>query len=205
MEEPIKSTDYGGYPEPVFFTSTDSAADRDERVWNAMRAGSREALDFIFQQHSSGLFSYGSRFTRDKQLVLDAIQDLFVELWNRRQNLGHTNCIRFYLLKALRRRVARAMLGAKRFEMISEDLQYAEDTIGFSAEHLLVEEETRQNRDAHLKNAIEGLTRRQRESIYLKFFQGLENQSIAAIMGLTTASVSTLLSQAVKALRTSLG
>lgn len=190
--------------EPLFLTSSDNDADRDVKIWNAFRMGSREALDYIFKHHASGLFAYGSKFSKDQELVLDCIQDLFVELWNRRQRLSETSSTRFYLLKALRRRIARALQGVKRFEVVADNLQYLEDKINFSAEHLLVLQEADQSRKAGLKRAIEGLTKRQRESIYLKFFQGLDNESIAAVMGLTHGSVNTLVSQAIRALRAAL-
>ena len=188
----------------VFFTNNESAADKDSKIWNAFRHGSREALDFIFKQHASNIFAYGLRFTKDHELVLDCIQDLFVELWNRRQSLSETNSIKFYLLKALRRRIARTVQGAKRLEAVADDVQYLEEKMNFSAEHFLVLQEADQSRKASLKRAIEGLTKRQRESIYLKFFQGLNNEAIASIMNLSEASVSTLISQAIRALRTAL-
>lgn len=186
---------------PIFFKSSDNDEARDSGVWNAFREGNREAFDYIFRHHASGLFAYGSRFTKDDELVHDAIQDLFVELWNRRQNLSETNSIRFYLLKALRRRIARTLLGMKRSEAIAEDMHYIAEKIHFSVEHLLVMRETEQFKRAHLKKAMESLTRRQREAIYLKFFQGLNNQAIASVMGLSYSSVNTLVSQAISALR----
>jgi RNA polymerase sigma factor (sigma-70 family) len=191
-------------PRPLFFTDNDSSAEKDLKIWNAFRQGSREALDYIFKQHTSNLFAYGTRFTKDQELVLDCIQDLFVELWNRRQSLSETNAIKFYLLKALRRRIARTIHGAKRLEAITDDAQYLEEKMNFSVEHFLVLQEADQSRKASLKRAMEGLTKRQRESIYLKFFQGLNNEAIASVMSLSEASVSTLVSQAIKALRVAL-
>lgn len=194
-EEPV------GARELLFFKLSDSDADKDLKIWNAFRKGSRDAMDYIFKQHASNLFAYGAKFSRDQGMVLDCIQDLFVELWNRRQRLSETNSIKFYLLKALRRRIARTMHGVKRFEAITGDVVYLEEKINFSAEHLLVLQETEQFRKARLKRAIEGLTKRQRESIYLKFFQGLDNEAISSVMGLSLGSVNTLVSQAIRALR----
>ena len=192
-----------GTRELLFFKLSDSDADKDLKIWNAFREGSRDALDYIFKRHASNLFAYGTKFSRDQELVLDCIQDLFVELWNRRQRLSETNSIKFYLLKALRRRIAGTMHGVKRFEAITGDVVYLEEKINFSAEHLLVLQETEQSRKANLKRAIEGLTKRQRESIYLKFFQGLDNEGVSSVMGLSIGSVNTLVSQAIKALRAS--
>lgn len=185
----------------VFLRPGASMSERDRLVWDAFRSGSREALDEIFRTHVSGLFTYGSKFTKDRETVLDCIQDLFVELWNRRQSISSTDCIRYYLLKGLRRRITRAIHGAKRVEAASQMAGYLDETIDFSAEHLLVAQETEQFTRARLRKAVEDLTRRQRESIHLKFFHGLDIPSIAAVMGLTEASVHTLVSQAVRALR----
>ena len=125
-------------PRPLFFTNNDSPADKDLKIWNAFRQGNREALDYIFKQHASNLFAYGTRFTKDQELVLDCIQDLFVELWNRRQALNETKSIKFYLLKALRRRIARTVHGAKRLEAITDEVQYLEEKMNFSVEQLMV-------------------------------------------------------------------
>jgi RNA polymerase sigma factor (sigma-70 family) len=194
------------HPEPlvadrVFLKPGVSTLEHDRLVWDAFRSGSREALDAIFRAHVSGLFAYGSKFTKDRDTILDCIQDLFVELWNRRQSISATNCIRYYLLKGLRRRITRAVHGAKRIEAASQMAGYLDETIDFSAEHILVAQETEQSTRARLKKAVESLTRRQRESIHLKFYHGLDNSSIAEVMGLTEASVHTLVSQAVRALR----
>ena len=186
---------------PLLFASGETAAEKDRKVWNAFRAGSREAFDYIFREQSAKLFSYGSRFTKDQELVLDCIQDLFVGLWNSRHRLSETTTIKFYLLKALRHRLMRALQKEKRLEAIAENAFYLEDRVNFSIEEVFVHQETELFRKASLRRAIEGLTRRQREAIYLKFFQGLTNEAIGSVMDLETSSVSTLVSQSVGALR----
>lgn len=185
---------------PLLFNNSDPIG-KDSRLWNAFRTGSREAFDYIFKHHAEPLLAYGSKFTSDHDLVLDCIQDLFVELWNRRHNLGETTSIRFYLLCALRRRIVKSIHGIQRFEAVAEEAMRFEDQVNFSAEHLWLLQDAEQSKRAALKRAIESLTRRQRESIYLKFFQGLDNEAVGKVMGLSESSVNTLVSQSVKALR----
>ena len=135
---------------------------------------------------------------------MDCIQDLFVELWNRRQSLSETKSIKFYLLKALRRRIARMVHTAKRRVAVTDEVQYLEEKMNFSVEEFMVAQEADQATKAGLKRALDALTKRQRESIYLKFFQGLNNEAIAFVMGLSESSVSTLVSQSIGALRLTL-
>jgi RNA polymerase sigma factor (sigma-70 family) len=186
---------------PLLFTSEEDAGEKDRKVWNAFRASNREAFDYIFREHTSKLFAYGSKFTKDEDLVLDCIQDLFVGLWNSRQRLSETSNIKFYLLKALRHRLVRTLHKEKRLEAIAADALYLEETVNFSIEQVFVLQETEQFRKANLRRAIEGLTKRQREAVYLKFFQGLNNEAIGLMMDLELSSVNTLLSQSIRALR----
>ena len=185
---------------PLLFNNSDPIG-KDLSIWNSFRAGSREAFDFIFKQEAPALLAYGTKFTTDQDLVLDCIQDLFVELWNRRHNLGETTSIRFYLLRALRRRIVKTLHGIQRFEAAAEQAMHFQDQVNFSTEHLWLLQEAEQSSRARLRRAIDSLTRRQRESIYLKYFQGMSNEAVAEVMGLTQSSVNTLVSQAVKALR----
>ena len=186
---------------PLLFTSGEDNGEKDWKIWNAFRSSNREAFDYIFREHASKLFAYGSKFTRNEDLVLDCIQDLFVGLWNSRQRLSETRNIKFYLLKALRHRLTRTLHKEKRLVAIAEDARYLEEGINFSIEHEFMLQETEQSRKAHLRRAIDGLTKRQQEVVYLKFFQGLNNEAIGSMMDLEPSSVSTLLSQAVRALR----
>lgn len=192
-----------GTQKSLLFNNSDPGV-MDSSIWNAFRSGRREAFDYIFRREADSLLAYGAKFTTDQDLVLDCVQDLFVELWNRRHNLGETTSIRFYLLCALRRRIVKSIHGAQRFESVAEEATYLQDKVDFSAEHLWLLRESEQSKKAALRRAIDGLTKRQREAIYLKYFQGLGNEAIAGVMGLSDSSVNTLVSQAVRALRVAL-
>lgn len=51
------------------------------------------------------LYRYGFQYTKDKALIKDAIQDLFVELRQKRKRLSHTTSIKLYLYKSIRRKI----------------------------------------------------------------------------------------------------
>ncbi len=52
-----------------------------------------------------------------------------------------------------------------------------------------------------IKIQLENLPKRQREVIYLKFFEGLNRDQIAEVMGINDQSVSNLLQMAIKQLK----
>ena len=57
---------------------------RDQDLWQDLGAGDRNALDYIYYSQVPTLLSYGRHLTPDSTLVDDCIQDLFVDLWIKR-------------------------------------------------------------------------------------------------------------------------
>lgn len=157
----------------------------DGEQWNQLRAGKRAALDAIDQAWASPLFRYGSKFTTDRDLVKDCIHDMFVELWQRHRTLGPTNSIRYYLLRMLRRRLARhAARQAKSLRVANEYHQRQSADLEF--DWLLEEKE--QWRRSTLQKLIDALPPRQREIIYLRFYHGFSFDEAADILEIDTRS-----------------
>src|SRR3712207_3626899 len=75
-------------------------SDRD--LWNLFRTGDRSAFDFIYSRYFPLLFGYSTQFCRDKALVKDVIQDLFVHLWDKREAMREVTVIKAYLYTILR-------------------------------------------------------------------------------------------------------
>ena len=79
----------------------------DFLLWQAFRAGRQEAFEAIYQKYVRTLYNYGYNLTRNAAVVEDAIQDLFVYLHEHRSTLGQTDNIKYYLLRSLRRLLAK--------------------------------------------------------------------------------------------------
>lgn len=79
------------------------------------------------------------------------------------------------------------------------------DSYGFdfapSTEEALIEEEWEVERNRKIRNSLNGLTKRQREAIFLKFFNQLSYHEVAAIMDLHVDSVYNLISKSMDILR----
>jgi DNA-binding CsgD family transcriptional regulator len=71
----------------------------------------------------------------------------------------------------------------------------------FSVEERFIGQETILTRTRHLKQLLETLPPRQKEVIYLKFFQEMEREQIAEMMDIAPQTVSNLIQLALKQLR----
>ena len=73
----------------------------EKQLWQLFKNGSEDAYAFIYHKYFHVLYNYGRQFSDSKEGVKDCIQDLFVEIWDRKENLGDTDSIKFYLFKLL--------------------------------------------------------------------------------------------------------
>ena len=87
----------------------------DEELWHAFIEGSLTAFRLIYEQNSENLFNYGNKITPYHAIVSDSIQDMFIDLWNKRSKLGKVKNIRGYLFTCYRRRLLDGLKKQKKY------------------------------------------------------------------------------------------
>jgi RNA polymerase sigma-70 factor (ECF subfamily) len=175
-------------------------SDLNIQLWQRFKAGDSEALGQLAQVHYRALYNYASKFSSDSDFIRDSIQELYLELWERRNFLSETAFVKSYLLKALRHKLIKESIRLKRFQEPRQAFFDGENTDP-SIESNIIEDENIRFQNGRLKRIITLLTKRQQEIIYLRFYQNLENEDIAQIMGLGRQSVSNLLYRTLKEIK----
>lgn len=174
----------------------------DRVLWQDFLAGEVRAFEKLMSDNFRLLFRYGSKFSKDRELVKDSIQDLFLVLWEKRDNLNPDAAVKPYLMASLRRLMHRQV--SSRTWVGGDALQEEDDyfEIEFSVEDDYIRNEATHSRTHHLQQLINALPRRQKEVVYLKFFQELSREQIAEVMGVSPQTVSNLLQIAIRHLKT---
>jgi RNA polymerase sigma factor (sigma-70 family) len=177
----------------------------DLLLWNEYRSGNADAFGALIRVHYPDLFHYGTRFTRDAELVKDCMQDLFLELWINRETISETSFVKYYLLKALRRKLTRR-IGRSRYTGSWEELHF--ESIfneSSSAETSLIREEGLAELVRKMRHALAGLSKRQQEAVYLRYYFDADIDEMAEIMSINRQSVYNHLHDALKKLKKSSG
>ncbi len=172
----------------------------DTELWLAFQQGSERALEQLYQRYFQDLGRYGYRLTPNRALVEDAIQDVFVDLWRRKEYLSEVEHVKFYLFRALRHQLSRNI----RHDVFenSEDIdQFLDYLVTLSSEQQSIDHEVQQNRTQAIQKALGQLSNRQREAVHLRFYQGLTLDESAELMGITKQVVKNLLSKSYAILR----
>lgn len=150
-------------------------------------------------EHYPSLYNYGLRLTTDSELIWDSIQDLFLELWNNRESVGNAVFVKTYLLKALRYKLLKTR-GQQHPVHLDESESYKMPFTA-SVEEEIIDDERHAGQTKLLHQLVAGLTKRQQEVLYLRFYQNLDNHEIGQILGIERQSVANLLHRTVKELR----
>ncbi len=169
----------------------------ESNLWKEMKSGSREAFDQIYCDNINQLLAYGHEMTSNNQIIEDCIQDLFTDIWIKKENLGNVESIRFYLIISLRRRLLRMIKNQKDLSFADfgqeiQDFDKAVLTVAFEDESYKLKE---------LKKALTKLSSTQKEIIYLKYYAEYSFQEIAQILKMNKKQLYNALAKAMVKLR----
>lgn len=174
-------------------------------VWDCFRGGDRKAFAEIYERFAKALYNYAYKLTHDSQIAQDAVQELFVEIWDARQRLSATNSIRFYLYRSLRRKIHRSYQTEWRTELNAlQDHEVPDTLLWPSIEEMTITQESLEANVKWLKSQLEQLSAREYEALQLRFYDGLEYDQIAEILQINDQSARNLITRAIQRLRRNL-
>lgn len=173
----------------------------DLQLWQEMKSGDQGAFDQIYTEHVDGLIRYGQRFTQDADIIDDSVQELFCRIWQKKEQLKPTDNIRYYLMAAFRKELLKGIKKAKRNSLMGRF--FPESSLGFSAslETAMIQEESRTQQLKNLGQGFEKLSSRQKEIVYLKYYNEMSFDEIGQIMELDKKAVYNAMSKAMIVLR----
>jgi RNA polymerase sigma factor (sigma-70 family) len=169
-------------------------------LWDAFRNGSQEAYAEMYELFAVDLYRYGYNLVKNKELVEDCLHELFLHLHTKRDTLGATNNIQFYMYRSLRRRLTDAVTKQNKFDTNEYVFDNAEFTI-LPYETFLIEEQTLERQKQLVITELNKLPKRQKEILYLVYMKGLSYQEASEVMDITMKSVYNSINIALTTLR----
>jgi RNA polymerase sigma factor (sigma-70 family) len=174
----------------------------NEELWKKFLEGDRDSFSLIYRTYYRDLYTYGQRILRHPDDTKNLIHELFLHLWENRSQLSPVDSVKSYLLVAMRRRVFRSLELKRKFLLKPIDGENEYDGFVFFLNDFDMPEDQDQIKNEQLLQAINSLTQRQREIVYLRYYQDLSITEIADALSLNYQSVSNHLQRAFQAIRT---
>lgn len=158
---------------------------QDEQfLWARLCNGDREAFGEIYRRYFPLLFRYCVRFTTDRALVKDMLQDFFSQLYMQRAGLSLPVNLKSYLMVSARRKLFRYLDKSAHGPSSLEEGTASNFALEVSPESILINRQHTEQTTRLLQQKLDTLTLRQKEAIYLRFYEGLSYEEIADIMAL---------------------
>ncbi|WP_138479068.1 RNA polymerase sigma factor [Dyadobacter bucti] len=172
-------------------------------LWQQSQAGDSLSFCQLADRLYRTLFNYATSYTSDREFIKDSIQELLIHIWEKRETIN-IQFVSIYFLKAMRNQLlqefrrnntARPLLDLDEIDELS-DYQTIETEIE--------KNEVYSKNQVMVRTAINDLPRRQKEAVFLKYFEGMDNEQIADFMQVNRQSVANLLFKAISALKSAI-
>ncbi len=171
----------------------------DEQLIALLQTNSDLAIDWIFRRYYPMCRTAAIRILKDEHLAEDITQDVFLELWKKREVRQINIALKAYLRRSVMNRCLNYIRDKK---MAFEDEEKVPEWP--STDSNALSELEAGELEQSLQKAIDGLPERCRIIFTLSRFEDLKYQQIADQLGISIKTVENQMSKALRVIRLSL-
>lgn len=177
---------------------------KDAIKWSDIVEGREEAFTMLYDLYSDLLYGYGMKIVPDEDVVMDAIQSLFMNIFDKRKHLSVPTSIAAYLCRSLKNILINELQSAsvRNTRQLDETLKADYDfDLELDAEGAMIAGENERERFDIFQAELGKLSHQQREMLYLRYYKGLEIGEIAEILAVSKRTVYNTTNNALTRLR----
>lgn len=160
----------------------------DQQLVKKIREGDRAAFKTLYQRYHEQLYFLAKRYLKDQYLAEDAVQDIFIKLWNKRAKLKSSSATAYlftmmknHLIDTIRKQETNTK-AKKEFKKLSQHLPRK----GITSEKIIYDEYR-----TIVKRALDNLSPEKRKVFEMKNFEGLSNSEVAKKKNVSVNTVKT--------------
>lgn len=157
-----------------------------------------DLLKQLYFDNYNVMLRYGLKLVGDEAMVKDGIQKLFLELYEKKPNLSNHPNPNGYIIKSFRRTLLRTK---KTYFQKGENFPFLDQDFDRSPEQIWVDKEEIQAEKSSIVTLLNSLSQRQKEIIYLHFFEEKTYREIADILDINYQSVLNNMQRAFRKIR----
>ncbi|RRB00949.1 RNA polymerase sigma-70 factor [Larkinella rosea] len=171
--------------------------DAEKEITLRLKAGDEGAFEEVFYRYYKHLLAIGIRFLKNPDLAEDAVQDIFLKLWDHRDSLNEAYSIKNFLSISMKNHVLNVIRNHHQsiWEYLSAEIEElnGEETTGNAFQF--------QEYSAILEQGLQHLTPQREKVFRLRVFSGLDNEQVARQLSVSVNTVKVQFTQATKFLK----
>lgn len=169
----------------------------DIQLFNAFRKGDDTAFAALYQRYAPVLVEYAAKRLTSLDEARDLIQDLFVYVWERRNEVEINQSVKAYLFLGLNRRIINHYRKDTYRSRYADQLKTMEEHFFFGPDAYVEAKEMQRI----VSDTLDDMPRKVKEIYLLSREEHLSNTQIAERLGISEQTVKNQLSTAVTMLR----
>jgi RNA polymerase sigma-70 factor (family 1) len=170
------------------------------QLWNAIRRGDEKAFELLYNNTLLSLSNQAYSILKDRELIKDILQDVFVTLYTRRHELPADLNIMGYLTNAVKYKVSNLLRDRLSKETHHLCILQSEQGTTFS-QSVPYEHTELKNR---IRASIDTLPEKCRQAFMLNHYGSMSYKDIAQEMGISVKTVEKHIGKALQVLRAAL-
>ncbi|MBW8324177.1 MAG: RNA polymerase sigma-70 factor [Prolixibacteraceae bacterium] len=171
--------------------------DEELFVFNRMVEGDKEAFRFFFEKYYSDLCNLVNLYLHDQVMTEEIVQDIFIYLWEKKENIRIESSLKSYLLRASKNRTLNYIRNEKtKLNIYNQFNEFSKETIEMP-DSVMDSVRLREVINA----AIDSLPNRCREIYILGKEKSMSYKEISVELGISVKTVEVQMGKALKKLR----
>jgi RNA polymerase sigma-70 factor (family 1) len=147
----------------------------DAQLVVLIKRGNKKAFEEIYEKYHRPLYSLAFKYLKNREHAEDAVQDIFVGLWFRREKLNPAKSVTGLLFVSMKNHILNMNRNRKIKKIVESGFDEADHANSDNFLETLIYSEQRDIINKGLAN----LPDKRREVFYKKVFQGYSNPEIA--------------------------
>lgn len=170
------------------------AATPEQLLWKNVLSGDHQSFNELFDQYWEPFFQYAYKTLQNREDTEELVQEFFIHLWNKRQELPELQSVQAYLFTALKHRLLN-QLAKKKHRLTSLEWVKENESLLSATEHL-----EKKNTEKVILSLASSLPEKMQQVYMLHQFRGLSIAEIALTTGNSEQTIRNQINSAVKKL-----
>ena len=175
--------------------------DEAQALVKALKEGNQLAFSIVYKTYAAQTFSLAFKYLLNKELAEDAVQNLFLKLWLKKEEIDETKPINRYLFTMLNNDLLNTLRDSKKKIYLLEDCL----SMVLELEDNSQNENLKQEQMNIIQQALEQLSPQRRKVFEMKVSGKYSNQEIADKLNLSINTIKFQYSQSLKQIRATVG
>lgn len=175
--------------------------DEAQALVKALKEGNQLAFSIVYKTYAAQTFSLAFKYLLNKELAEDAVQNLFLKLWLKKEEIDETKPINRYLFTMLKNDLLNTLRDSKKNIYLLEGCL----SMVLELEDNSQNENLKQEQMNIIQQALEQLSPQRRKVFEMKVSGKYSNQEIADKLNLSINTIKFQYSQSLKQIRATVG